>query len=135
MKIVHDQYSDLFMMIFYYLRKISIIVDDFMLNKHKSTSLSPKRELKIASPKLVSIKFYSPELKPRKVMNNDKVVNLFPVLDRVRTLSTIEEPTLRLDNKFDRLSIRNQSTVDYSQNKQDLNLFSGYMLKFTKDQK
>ncbi len=77
-----EKNSDMFMMIFYYLRKITKLVDDSLV-KPKSCSLSPQRkDPSIASPKLVSIRFFSHKMRmpidKEKFFSGDIVINLKP---------------------------------------------------------
>jgi tRNA A-37 threonylcarbamoyl transferase component Bud32 len=82
-RIVKDINSDMFMMIFYCLRKITKILDDSMV-RPKAFSLSPpKKDSSIASPKLVSVRFFSPKLRmpidKEKFFSNDLIINLKPI--------------------------------------------------------
>lgn len=91
-KIVKEKNSDLFMMVFYYLRKITEIVDESMIYKKKSPkkSTTPNNinevETKIASPKLVKLrtfvfppldlesgKNFSPEQSSKEMHRNSRV--------------------------------------------------------------
>jgi hypothetical protein len=70
MKVVKQQSSDLFMMVFYYLRKITKLVDDCIIPKPRANSMGGKD--KIANAKLVNLRAFSPEIDRRTVLRSSK---------------------------------------------------------------
>jgi tRNA A-37 threonylcarbamoyl transferase component Bud32 len=64
-KIIKEDSSDLLMMIFYCLRKITKLVDDCVISKARSNSLTGKN--RIANSRLINLRSFSPE--PQKRTN------------------------------------------------------------------